>query len=190
VDFNVHSDLADKHAFLSPSKYHWINYSEEKLDATFLKHLATERGTRMHRLASELIGLGVKLPRSRKSLNMYVNDAIGYLMKPEVVLYYSPICFGTADSICFHDNTLRIHDLKTGVSAVSMSQLYVYAALFCLEYKMGPSSINIELRIYQGGEIEIETADVNEIERIISKIIAFDKRITQQLLEGGLDGYR
>lgn len=39
---------------------------------------------------------------------------------------------------------LRIHDLKTGISPVHMDQLLIYAALFCLEYKIKPGSIDTD----------------------------------------------
>jgi hypothetical protein len=35
VIFNKHSNLAGQHAFLSASKYHWVNYTDQKLDASF-----------------------------------------------------------------------------------------------------------------------------------------------------------
>ena len=89
MNFNTHSDLIGQHAFLGDSKYHWINYDEEKLDTTYNKFLATQRGTELHALAANCIKLGVKLPQSKKSLNLYVNDAIGYKMRPEQPLYYS-----------------------------------------------------------------------------------------------------
>lgn len=125
MNFNSHLDLLGKHAFLSPSKYHWINYDDDKLDITFLRHQAKERGVRLHALADECIQMGVKLPRSKKTLNMYVNDAIGFKMNTEQILYYSENAFGTVDAISFRRNFLRIHDLKTGVSPTSMKQLEV-----------------------------------------------------------------
>ena len=92
MNFNKHSYLEGQHAFLSASKYHWIGYDEEKLDAAYRKHQAAAIGTRKHNLAKELIELGIKLPKSKKTLNMYVNDAIGYGMTPEVALKYSDVC--------------------------------------------------------------------------------------------------
>lgn len=177
MKFNKHSYLTGEHAFLSPSKYHWINYSEEKLDTTYMKYLAIHRGTRLHAFASESIELGIKLPRSKKTLNLYVNDAIGFKMTPEQVLFYSQNCFGTADAISFRKGMLRIHDLKTGSSRTSMRQLEVYAALFCLEYQVKPIDIGIELRLYQTDEIEIYEPPVEDIRNIMDKIIVFDKRI-------------
>lgn len=143
----------DGHAFLSPSKYHWINYDRDKLTATFSNWQAAKRGTRYHDFAKECIELGEKLPRANKTLNMFVNDAIGFRMTPEQGLYYSDNCFGTADAISFVRNKLRIHDLKTGTTKCSMTQLEVYAAIFCLEYMVNPLDIDIELRIYQNDEI-------------------------------------
>lgn len=177
MNFNDHSVLKGQHAFLSASKYHWTNYDEEKLDLVYLKHMAIERGCRLHELASELINLGIKLPKNNNSLNAYVNDGIGYKMVPEQVLYYSPNCFGTADTICFRKNLLRIHDLKTGVTPASMRQLEVYASLFCLEYDVRPHEIEIELRIYQENNVLVHEPDMETIRFIIDKIIIFDKRI-------------
>jgi len=139
--------------------------------------LATQRGTRLHAWACETIQLGIKLPKSKKTLNLYVNDAIGYKMATEQLLYYSPNCFGTADAISFRQNVLRIHDLKTGESPTSMRQLEVYAALFCLEYHIKPSDIRIELRLYQLDEVLIYEPLPEDIYRIMDKIIVFDKQI-------------
>lgn len=184
MNFKKHSDLEGRHAFLSASKYHWINYDEEKLSDTYLKYLATQRGTELHAFACQCIRLGVKLPRTRKTLNMYVNDAIGYKMTPEQPLYYSENCFGTADAISFNKNLLRIHDLKTGVSPTSMHQLEIYAALFCLEYRKQPQDIDMELRIYQSGEVYVHEPPTDDILEIMDKIILFDKRIDEIEMEG------
>ena len=177
MNFNSHLDLEGQHAFLSPSKYHWINYDEDKLDNVYVKFLATQRGTRLHAFADECIQLGIKLPKSRQTLNLYINDAIGYKMTTEQPLYYSDNCFGTTDAICFRQNLLRIHDLKTGESIASIHQLEVYTALFCLEYGFKPNDIDIELRVYQVDEVVVHIPDAKEIMFIIDKIIIFDKRI-------------
>ena len=179
MNFNEHSELVGTHAFLSASKYHWINYSDEKLVETYTNNLARERGDRLHALARECIELGIKLPRTKKTLNMYVNDAIGYHMTPEQPLYFSPNCYGTTDAISFRRNFLRIHDLKTGVSPAYMQQLLVYTALFCLEYNKDPGSIEIELRIYQSDEIWAEHPNPEDIQFIMDRIITFDKQIEE-----------
>lgn len=181
--FNDHFDVVGQHSFLSPSKYHWVNYSDEKLDESYKKVLATQIGTELHQFASTCIRLNQNLPKSRKTINMYVNDGIGFRMRAEQTLFYSYNSFGTADTICFRKNLLRIHDLKTGVSPVSVKQLEVYTSLFCLEYLIDPNTINIELRIYQNDEIEISSPDPNEILRIMDRIRTFDKRIEKLKLE-------
>lgn len=181
--FNKHSDLAGQHAFLSPSKYHWIHYDEEKLDRVFVAQMAAKRGTDLHAFALDAIRLGVKLPKTARTLHLYVNDAIGYRMTPEQVLYYSPNAFGTADTISFRRNKLRIHDLKTGTFRTSVHQLEVYAALFCLEYKYKPHEIEIELRIYQNDEVQMFDTDPDHIAHIIDRIITFDKRVNALRLE-------
>ncbi len=179
MTFNKHSNLEGQHAFLGASKYHWINYSDEKVANAYAKFLATVRGTELHEFAAQCIRLGQKLPRSNKTLNMYVNDAIGYKMTPEQVLYYSDNCFGTADAIAFRNGILRIHDLKTGSVPAHLEQLEIYAALFCLEYNKKPSEIEIELRLYQGDDILIGNPTVEVIAPIMDKIITFDKIINR-----------
>lgn len=175
--FNRHSGLEGQHAFLGASKYHWINYDEEKLKESYANYIAKEKGTRLHAFASDCINLGIKLPKSKKTLNMFVNDAIGYKMNSEQVLLYSENAFGTADAISFKNDLLRIHDLKTGVVPASMHQLEVYAALFCLEYRTKPTDIGMELRIYQSDDIQIYEPNPEDIAHIINKIIIFDKCI-------------
>lgn len=179
MNFLRHSDLEGQHAFLGASKYHWINYDKQKVAEAYSKFLAVQKGTILHDFAAQCIRLGQKLPRSQKTLNMYVNDAIGFKMTPEQVLFYSENCFGTADAISFRNNFLRIHDYKSGVIPAHMEQLMIYAALFCLEYKYKPSEIEIELRIYQSDEIVVHNPTPDEIFAIIDKIITFDKIITK-----------
>ena len=177
--FNKHLNLQGEHAFLGPSKYHWINYSQEKLELVYRNSQAAQRGMELHEFAHHAIRMGVKLPRTEKTLNMYVNDAIGYKMNCEQILYYSDNCYGTADSISFRKNYLRIHDLKTGMIPGSVHQLEIYAALFCLEYGAKPGEIEIELRIYQDDAIDVFFPEVDIIAHIMSKIITFDKAIEQ-----------
>lgn len=184
MNFNDHSKLEGLHAFLGASKYHWINYDTEKVVEAYKNFLAVQKGTELHDFAARCIKLGQKLPRSNKTLNMYVNDAIGYKMTPEQVLYYSDICFGTADSISFRDNMLRIHDLKTGLTPAHIEQLCIYAALFCLEYGYKPSTIEMELRIYQSNDIVICNPEPEAIMEIINKIVVFDKEIHKYISEG------
>lgn len=177
MNFNDHYHLEGRHAFLSASKHHWVRYSEEKLASAFMNAKAKQRGTELHELAHNLIRLGVKLPGNKKTLNAFVNDAIGYRMATEQILYYSDNAFGTADAISFRRNKLRIHDLKTGVSVVSVEQLEVYAALFCLEYGTKPFDIAIELRVYQNDDLAIFEADPDVITHIMDRIVTFDKII-------------
>lgn len=179
MKFTQHSPLEGRHAFLGASKNSWVNYDDEKLDRVFLSTMAAKRGTDLHDFANNAIRLGVKLPSTKTTMNMYVNDAIGYRMKPEQLLFYSLNCFGTADAIGFRRNKLRIHDLKTGLRATSERQLEVYMALFCLEYGFKPHEIENELRIYQNDEIRVYIADPDDIVRIMEKIVAFDARINK-----------
>ena len=177
---HYHEVPEGSHAFLGASKYSWLNYSPEKLKTVYRNHLAVERGTRLHELAAEHIRLGINMPtRPKTTLNMYINDAIGYRMQPEQVLYYSPNCFGTADAIAFRKNLLRIHDLKTGTTPASLHQLEIYASLFCLEYGIKPGDIKIELRIYQNDDILIGNPPPDVILPIMDWIIQADKIINE-----------
>lgn len=183
MNWNDHSKLRGQHAFLSASKYHWINYDVQKLMDSYANYQAVQRGTELHDLACRLIKNNVRLPRTKKTLNMYVNDAIGFQMTPEQVLYYSENCFGTADTISFKDDVLRIHDLKTGVTPAHIEQLMVYNALFCLEYRIKPTDIRSELRIYQNDDVIIFEPEPDEIYAITDKIIDFDKCILEMKSE-------
>lgn len=175
MHFNEHWNLIGKHSFLSPSQYHWLNYDEEKLVSRYESSKMLERGTRLHALAKECIELKVPLRGNKTTISQYVNDALGFRLTPEVPLYFSDNCFGTADAISFEKGVLRIHDLKTGVTPASFVQLEIYAALFCLEYDVDPEKINIFLRIYQNNEFVEEEPEGSMIFEIEEKIIAFDK---------------
>ena len=175
--FTKHSNLEGLHAPFGASQSAWLRYDDEKILATYNNMKAKEMGTRLHAWAKETIDLGIKQPRSKKTIYAYVNDAIGYKMDTEVVLFYSPRFFGTADSICYRNGTLRIHDLKTGVTKVHMEQLMIYAALFCLEYKIKPSDIEIELRIYQSDEVLYHNPTAESISSIMDRIVYLDKML-------------
>lgn len=187
MNFNSHSNLKNSHALFSASNYHWVRYSIEKMREVYLRHLATLRGTRLHNLACECINLGVGLPSSKKTLNMYVNDAIGYRMTPEQPLFYSNNFFGTTDAISCRKKLLRIHDLKTGINPASMDQLRIYAALYCLEYGMKPDKLNMEFRIYQNNDIDILNPSGEEIGEIMNKIVMFDNDIERMKEESGFN---
>ena len=185
MNFNKHSLFEGQHAFLGASKYHWINYDESKLVESYSNYMAAQRGTELHEFAAQCIRLGQKLPKSQKTLNMYVNDAIGFRMTPEQVLFYSENCFGTADAIAFNKDFLRIHDYKSGVTPAKMDQLMIYAALFCLEYRKRPGDIGMELRLYQSDDIIVANPTAEDIAPIMDKIVSFDKLITKLKSEEG-----
>lgn len=177
MDFNKHSGIADKHAFLSPSSHHWLNYDDQKLEARFWTVSSAARGTALHNLAHEAIRLGVDLDSNNNALALYVSDGIGFKMSCEVPLFYSRNCFGHADTMSFRQGKLRIHDLKTGVTATSEKQLKVYAAIFCLEYGHSPMDIEIELRIYQREDVRIYAPDPGDIFEIMERIVYADQRL-------------
>ena len=175
MNFKTYSYLEGKHSALSPSSYIWMRKNDDEFRQAYLNSKAKEKGTKLHEIAKNLIEEGIKLPKSHKTLNMYVNDAIGYRMTPEVVLRYSDLAFGTADAIRFDKNFLRIHDLKTGVTPAHIEQLYGYAAYFCLNYNIKPTDIECELRIYQNDEVYIEKPEADVILPIMDRKIRFDK---------------
>lgn len=179
MNFNDHSRYEGCHSFLSASNHSWVNYDEEKLVRVYSNKLAAAKGTELHDFARKAIELGIKLPNNGQTLSMYINDAIGYKMTPEQVLFYSPNAFGTADAISFKKNKLRIHDLKTGVSDVSMVQLEIYAAFFCLEYDVNPKDIEMELRIYQSGQVMVNEPNPDDIYHLMDKIVTFDRCISE-----------
>ena len=205
--FNDHSKLEGQHAFLGASSYHWLRWNDETLEDRFYGQYATSVGVGLHLLAKDLINNRIKLAKNDKKiievamarLNIpkgaydsdkilldllpFVNDAIGFRMEPEVILFYSFYCFGTTDAIAYDGFTkiLRINDFKSGVTPAKMDQLMIYAALFCLEYKKNPFDLTIELRIYQNGEVLLLVAEPTEIEGIMNLIIAKDKTILKYI---------
>lgn len=177
MNFNKHYNLEGSHAIFSASQSSWLRYDDEKLISVYQNRKAAEMGSRLHDWAKKTIDLGIKQPRSKKTIYSYVNDAIGFKMSTEVVLKYSDRFFGTADAISFRKNVLRIHDLKTGKNPVKMEQLMIYAALFCLEYKVKPGEIDIELRIYQNDEVLFHNPTAEDILPIMDKIVHIDKMV-------------
>ncbi len=184
MEFRNHYNLTGLHAPFSASQSSWLRYDDEKAREAYERKKSAERGTRLHAWAKETIDLGIKQPKSNKTLYMYVNDAIGFKMSTEVILFYTDRFFGTADAISFRTdrktgrNVLRIHDLKTGVVGdpeKHFEQLKVYAALFCLEYKFKPAEIDIHLGVYKKDEVVFCEPDPEEINFIMNKIVHLDK---------------
>ena len=168
---NKPSNLVGKHATLSPSAYHWLDYDEDKLRRVFFQQQQTRRGNELHDYAQRAITLGIRQADNGSTLSSYINDCIGFRMTPEFPLYYSDDCFGTSDAVGFSSKgVLRIADLKTGITEASMKQPMIYAALFCLQFQYLPSDIIIILRIYQNEAIEELVADPLDILMVMDKI--------------------
>jgi len=206
MNWNRHSNLEGSHAFLSASKYSWLNKTNEELVESYRNSFATSIGTILHAYAADSIRFreklrkgdarGVKFDLMRRgipefaidtsafftTLMNYVNDAIGFQMDPEVLLYYSDLCFGTADSIQYENGLLRIHDLKTGVMQAKIDQLMIYSALFYLEYGYKPEKSRTELRIYQMDEIIVHEPEPTEIREVMEGIVEKD-RVLQLMKE-------
>lgn len=178
MKFYDHKNLAGLHAPFTASQSSWLRYDDDKVIEAYANKKAAAMGTRLHAWAAETIALGLKQPKTKKTICAYVNDAIGFKMDTEVVLFYSERFFGTADAISFRNGFLRIHDLKTGkVGKIEdhMEQLQVYAALFCLEYKVRPGDIQIELRVYKNDEVIAWNPTAEDIVPIMDKIVHLDK---------------
>jgi hypothetical protein len=178
MKFNVHKHLSGLHAPFTASQSTWLRYDDEKAIEVYNNKKAAELGTRLHNWAAETINLGLKQPKSKKTLYAYVNDAIGFNMDTEVVLLYSERFFGTADAISFNNGVLRIHDLKTGKFGKIEShreQVEVYAALFCLEYRVKPGDIKFKLRVYKNDDVDIWEPTTEDIALIMDRIIHLDK---------------
>ena len=214
MNFNKHYDKVGKHAMLSPSSWRWINDDNDSLMKRLCSQYATTVGDIIHDLACRHIKYLIKINKYDKKnlvlellshgipafvvdmLDMdsifdtfmtYVNDGIGFKMSPEVIIYYSDNFFGTADSIAYNENTkfLRIHDLKSGVTPAHIEQLEIYAALFCLEYRIKPAELSgTELRIYQRSEVLYHNPEPGEISAIANKIVDRDKFLNQIRMEG------
>ena len=188
MKFYNHYNLAGLHAPFTASQPAWVRYDDEKAKEVYARKKSAELGTRLHAWAKETIDLGIKQPRSKKTLYEYVNDAIGFKMSTEVVLYYSDRFFGTADAICFRQDRrtgryiLRIHDLKTGVVGdpdKHFEQLRVYAALFCLEYKFKPQDIDIILGVYKKDEVAFCEPAPEAIVEVMNQIVHLDKLLAK-----------
>ena len=196
MQWNDHKQLEGKHAFLGASNFHWINWNDAIFEDRYYSQFSTTIGTAVHALAHDCVVSRTKLNKHDRHLiemtlykayipkdaydpnaileNLipFVNDAIGYHMSSEILLYYNSYCFGTCDAILFNekDKILRIHDLKTGTTTAHFEQLLIYAALFCLEYHKNPRHFTTELRIYQNFEISVNTPDPSEIESFMELI--------------------
>lgn len=129
----------------------------------------------MHEQAERDILYRLKRPKNKETFNMYVNDAIGFRMDPEVRLKYSDWCYGTADALSFRNGKLRIHDLKTGSVPAHWEQILTYAALFCLQNDIRPADIPIELRLYQSNDIQVIHPEVEDIAHAMDSIVTKSK---------------
>ena len=206
MNWNQHRNLEGSHAFLSASKYNWLSKTNEEIVQSYTNSFAQAIGTLSHAFAADYIRFREKLKKGdSRTLKMdlmrkgipeyaidiraffptvmrYVNDSIDFMMDPEVLLYYSDLCFGTADSIQMSNGVLRIHDLKTGTTVAKIDQLKIYAALFYLEYGQKPERLRTELRIYQSDDIIVHEPEVDEIREVMDTIVEKD-RVLQKLKE-------
>ena len=206
MKWNKHLNLEGAHAFLSASKHTWLNKNDDELIRSYENSFATSIGTLVHAYAADCLryreklrkndAKGVKFDLMRRgipefaidiqrffpTLMDYVNDSVGFQMDPEILLYYSDLCFGTTDAIQVNGDILRIHDLKTGTTPADMDQLMIYAGLFFLEYGYKPERMRTELRIYQTDNTLVYEPEVEKIREVMNAIVAKD-RVLQKMKE-------
>lgn len=208
--WNDHSNLKNTHALFSPSTGGWEKYDQDRLQERYYTSFATTIGTAIHDEAMWHINKKILVKATAKgelklslyknpsipddiidvldfdpifkNYMAYVNDAIGYRMDAEVILYSNDLCYGTTDAISYSNDFLRIHDLKTGVTPAHMEQLFKYAALFCHEYKTDPHKIDMEFRIYQLNDIIVANPTGDDIMPFIDQVTQINK-LNKDILE-------
>lgn len=209
-----YSKLKGTHATFGGSNYAWLGYDDEKIIQAYYARRAKDLGTALHEYARQRISnslkmtkgdsyavvnhiLESKLPRGiiqyaggidsiMATLIPYVNDGIKYRMRPEALTYFADEFYGWADALSFNERnkTLRIHDFKSGKLIASMTQLKIYSAFYCLGTGLKPENINIELRIYQNGEVVVDNPEAEEIQEIMDKSEHDNAVLMHHLKEG------
>lgn len=195
MEWNDHWRLEGRHATLSPSGYHWLNYDADKMRRVTWNNYSKEDGTKMHELASNMILYNIMPEDNENALNQFVIDALTMFKEPmssEILLYYSDECFGTADAIYYDKEKkhLQVHDLKTGVSKPSFKQLWIYCALFCLEYDKKPEKMTFECRLYQLGAMDIDAPGPKDIRNIMNQIVSMSNVIEGVRHERRMQGFK
>lgn len=206
--FNRHPEIQEgQHAFFAPSKklLSRDKLTEEQIFKLIRSKYKAAIGTELHALAARLIEekqpitkAGTRalifdtlyqahIPRALiqpdeylDTLILYVKDAIGFDMTPEVPIVYNyPISYGTADAIRYNPvkHELRIHDLKTGEGPTSVDQLIEYAAYFFLEYHLKPADCNVTLSIYQYGDVQTWYPTASDILPIMDRAVTLTKYV-------------
>ena len=197
MKWNSHKEYEGKHAFLGASNYHWLNYDPVTLENRYYSQFSQIIGTAMHELAHDCIVGRIRLTKHDvhlvdmamfkafvpkdaydpnillENLIRFVNDAIGFHMSSEILLFVNPMCFGTTDAIVYneYEKTLRVHDYKTGIIPAKIEQCHIYMAMFCKEYKVDPYKIkHFEARIYQNGEVFADNPTADTIKSIMDLI--------------------
>lgn len=197
IKWNIHKEYEGKHALMGASNPHWLNYDSKAFENKYYSRYSQEIGTALHQLAHDCIVGRIKLSKHDthlvemalfkafipkdaydpniilKTLMPFVNDAIGFHMSSEILLFVNEFCFGTTDAIVYneYEKILRIHDYKSGSIPGKIEQIYIYMAMFCIEYNIDPRKLNlIEARIYQNCECLIDNPPAEVILNIINII--------------------
>lgn len=112
----------------------------------------------------------------------YCNDAIKLGMSAEFKIkpFSDSLYFGgTADALKFEDGKLIIFDLKTGSNNVSMEQLLIYAAFFCLEYGIRPGDIQTTLKIYQENKKQTMNPSTPQLVKLMDLTVTINDYISE-----------
>ena len=83
MNFNRHSNLEGQHAFLGASKYHWINYTDDKIADSYLcqRRLAIASNTQQHIPFCCFAGTFSELKISFASSNLLIDSSSKYCHK-------------------------------------------------------------------------------------------------------------
>lgn len=179
-DFSA-MEILMRHRFTSAKQVH--NSIESFIFQKYFDEYEFDASPYAKKLLREL---GFLPPEVFETVKTYINDCTKYRMSPESPLKYSDIFHGTTDCISSENGILRIHDLKTGSTPTHIEQLEIYAALYCLEYKVKPSSFSsIDLRIYQNGEVLCHNPESDDILAIMN-FIKYSNSELNKIFFGGV----
>jgi hypothetical protein len=68
MKFYDHKSLSGLHAPFSASSSSWLRYDDEKVIEVYNNSKAARMGSRLHEWAAETIKLGLKQPKSKKTI--------------------------------------------------------------------------------------------------------------------------
>ena len=81
MKFYDHKNLSGLHAPFTASQSSWLRYDDEKIIEVYNNKKAAEMGTRLHAWAAETIQLGLKQPKSKRTICAMMLLAIIWILK-------------------------------------------------------------------------------------------------------------